>query len=79
MSDMDSLEKRINRMTGQLKGIERMMRDGRPCRETLQQISAVKKAIDSLTLELIAKEIDQHVPDKEAREINRVIEQAIRL
>ncbi len=66
-------------MCGQLKGIERMMRDDRPCRETIQQISAVKKAIDSLTLELVAKEIDQHIPDKEAREINRVIEQAIRL
>lgn len=66
-------------MTGQLKGIERMMRDGRPCREILQQIAAVKKAIDGLTGEIIAKEIDSHVPDREARELNRIIDQAISL
>ncbi len=76
---MDSLEKRINRMTGQLKGIEKMMRNERPCREILQQVAAVKKAIDSLTMEIIAKEIDRNISDAQAREINRIIEQAISL
>lgn len=66
-------------MCGQLKGIERMMRDQRPTREILQQVSAVKKAIDSLTSGIIAREIDQHIPDKTAQEINRIVDQAIKL
>ena len=66
-------------MTGQLKGIEKMMRNERPCREILQQVAAVKKAIDSLTMEIIAKEIDRNISDAQAREINRIIEQAISL
>ena len=55
------------------------MRDQRPTREILQQVSAVKKAIDSLTSGIIAREIDQHIPDKTAQEINRIVDQAIKL
>ncbi len=43
------LNQRINRIIGQLKGIQRMLDERRDCQEVLQQISAVKKAIDGLS------------------------------
>lgn len=54
---MESVEKRINRIIGQLKGIEKMVITNRSSVEILQQISAVKKAVDGLTLEIAQKDL----------------------
>lgn len=54
---MESVEKRINRIIGQLKGIEKMVTAQRTSVEILQQISAIKKAVDGLTLEIAQKDI----------------------
>ena len=43
---MLDITQRINRIVGQLRGIEKMIKSERECHEILQQISAAKKAID---------------------------------
>lgn len=48
---------RINRIIGQLKGIQRMVGEERDCSDVLQQISAVKKAIDGLSKEIVMRDI----------------------
>ncbi len=39
---------RLARATGQVQGITRMVEDGRPCTDVLQQIAAVQKALDGV-------------------------------
>ena len=39
---MNDISNRINRLIGQLKGIEKMLNNKRECSDVLQQISAVK-------------------------------------
>jgi len=68
---------RINRIIGQLKGIQRMMETERDCHEVLQQVSAVKKAIDGLAKELIVLDICKTLPKESSQKIERVVDRAL--
>lgn len=44
---------RLNRIEGQVKGVKRMVLESRYCPEVLNQIAAVRRALDSVSLEMI--------------------------
>lgn len=64
---------------GQLKGIEKMAINKRNCSEILQQISAVKKAIDSLSKEIVISDICRYVTKNKMQEVQQMVERAINL
>ena len=70
------ISKRINRLVGQLKGIQKMAEEGRECSEILQQISAVKKAIDGLSKELVISNICKYVPAEQSKRIEQMVERS---
>jgi DNA-binding FrmR family transcriptional regulator len=76
---MDSMTKRINRISGQLRGIQKMAEEGRDGIEILQQISAVKKAINGLTKEIVMHTLSGSVPPNERKNIEEMFERAINL
>jgi DNA-binding FrmR family transcriptional regulator len=76
---MTDVSKRINRLVGQLKGIEKMLMDERECHEVLQQITAVKKAIDGLSKEIVISDICRIIPAQESKKVERMLERAINL
>ncbi|MDR3148049.1 MAG: metal-sensing transcriptional repressor [Treponema sp.] len=43
--DADNLHKRLNKITGQIKAINKMIDEDIPCEDLLIQINAVKKAV----------------------------------
>jgi DNA-binding FrmR family transcriptional regulator len=55
--DKEALVKRLHRIEGQVRGIERMVEDDRYCIDVLTQISAVNTALESLALRIL----DEHV------------------
>jgi len=55
--DKEQLIKRLHRIEGQVRGIERMVEDDRHCIDILTQISAVNTALESLAFRIV----DQHV------------------
>ena len=55
--DKAALSKRLHRIEGQVRGIERMVDDDRYCIDILTQISAVNTALESLALSIL----DDHV------------------
>jgi len=71
--------RRINRIIGQLRGIERMLASKRDCGEVLQQISAIKKAIDSLSKEIVVSDICRLIPKEDTRKVEQMLERAINL
>lgn len=77
--NMEKVEKRVNRIIGQLRGIEKMTHQKRTVEEILQQISAVKKAIDGLTKELVISDIQSYVPVDKLKEVEKMVERAINL
>ena len=68
---------RINRIIGQLKGIQRMMETDRDCHEVLQQVSAVKKAIDGISKELVIADICKTLPKESTQKIERVVDRVL--
>jgi DNA-binding FrmR family transcriptional regulator len=73
------ITKRINRLIGQLRGIEKMVKSERDCAEILQQVSAIKKAIDGLSKELVVSGICRYVPKEETSKVEKMVERAINL
>jgi CsoR family transcriptional regulator, copper-sensing transcriptional repressor len=55
--DKEALVKRLHRIEGQVRGIERMVEEDRYCIDILTQIAAVNTALESLAFKLL----DQHV------------------
>ena len=55
--DKEALVKRLHRIEGQVRGIERMVDDDRYCIDILTQISAVSTALDALAFQIL----DSHV------------------
>jgi CsoR family transcriptional regulator, copper-sensing transcriptional repressor len=55
--DKAALVKRLHRIEGQVRGIERMVEDDRYCIDILTQIAAVNTALESLAFTIL----DDHV------------------
>ena len=55
--DKQQIVKRLHRIEGQVRGIERMVEDDRYCIDILTQISAVSTALESLGFKIL----DDHV------------------
>ena len=57
VADKDALAKRLHRIEGQVRGIERMIEEDRYCIDVIPQISAVTTALESVAFAIL----DDHV------------------
>ena len=57
VQDKEPLRKRLRRIEGQVRGIERMVADDRYCIDILTQISAATTALESVAFKIL----DEHV------------------
>ena len=57
VGEKDALVKRLHRIGGQVRGIERMLEEERYCIDILTQVAAVNTALESLALKIL----DEHV------------------
>jgi CsoR family transcriptional regulator, copper-sensing transcriptional repressor len=57
VADKDTLVRRLHRIEGQVRGIEKMVVDERYCVDVLTQIAAVSTALEAVALEIL----DDHV------------------
>jgi CsoR family transcriptional regulator, copper-sensing transcriptional repressor len=53
VNDRDALIKRLHRIEGQVRGIERMLEEDRYCIDILTQIGAVSTALESVAQKLL--------------------------
>lgn len=53
LSNHDEMMKRLRRIEGQARGIQRMLEEGRPCPEVVQQLAALRAAVDRAGLALV--------------------------
>jgi DNA-binding FrmR family transcriptional regulator len=61
--DKETLVKRLHRIEGQVRGIERMVEDDRYCIDILTQIGAVNTALESLALKVLDDHVNHCVAD----------------
>ncbi len=51
---VDDLRKRLRRVEGQVRGVEKMLAEGRECRDIVTQLSAATKALERAGFKLVA-------------------------
>jgi DNA-binding FrmR family transcriptional regulator len=54
-----TLQDRLHRIEGQIRGIEKQLEEGKKTADVLMQIEAVISSLDSLKLEMIKKEMKE--------------------
>lgn len=70
----EDLQKRLKRIEGQLRGVQKMLDEDRECHEVLQQLASVRSAVQGATL-IFMKDyasdclINIESDDKEKREM----------
>ncbi len=57
----DSMKKRLARIEGQLRGVQKLMDDTSDCEKILQQLTAARKALDKAFFEMMACVIEHNV------------------
>ena len=53
-ADKDALLKRLRRIEGQVRGVERMVEENRYCIDVVTQVTAIQAALDKVALELLS-------------------------
>ena len=60
-SGSESIVTRLRRIEGQLRGIQRMLEEGRVCEEVVTQLVAARNAIDQVGVRVLEMHIEQCV------------------
>lgn len=80
---VDDLIVRLKRIEGQVKGIQKMMEERRPCRDVLTQIWAARSSLDQVGVQVFQRELTDCLkadPDKtDSTEQVRQLQESIRL
>lgn len=61
--DKPALAKRLNRIEGQVRGVSRMVDEGRYCIDILTQVRAIKAALNRFEAEMLKGHLNHCVED----------------
>ena len=76
----DQLQRRLARIEGQVRGIQRMVDESRPCPDILVQIAAIEAALDGVALGLLDGHVTHciaHAQEGERAELTDELMQAM--
>jgi DNA-binding FrmR family transcriptional regulator len=84
--DKEAVQGRLRRIEGQIRGIQKMVEEDRYCIDVLTQVSAVKAALESVAMLLLADHVDHCVADairagdgsEKVRELTSAVERLVR-
>lgn len=77
--EQKKLNSRINRIIGQLKGIQNMIEDNRYCGDILIQIGAVESALQGLGYQILQEHMETCVVEEVMRGNNAIMTEALEL
>lgn len=70
---------RFNKITGQINGIKKMVEENRYCPELLIQISAAKKALESVALKIFENHLETCVAEKIKNNDDNIIAETVEI
>ena len=85
-SDKEQVLRRLRRIEGQVRGLQKMVEADRYCIEVLTQVSAAKAALESVALQLLADHTEHCVAEailggdggEKVRELNAAVQRLVR-
>ncbi len=73
---MDEIEKSLKRAEGQVRGIQKMYADSKPCLKIVQQIAAAREALGRVGREMLKREATRCMTDeKEKQKFEKILKQ----
>ena len=75
----DDLQKRLNRVIGQLNGVKTMIDDNRYCGDVLMQLSAAESAVHSISAILLQNHLETCVVEQIEQGNMQIIDEAMQL
>jgi DNA-binding FrmR family transcriptional regulator len=84
--DKPKIQARLRRIEGQVRGIQGMIEQDRYCIDVLTQVNAVRAALESVALQLLADHTEHCVTEairagggaEKVRELNEAVERLVR-
>ncbi|MDC5706935.1 Ni(II)/Co(II)-binding transcriptional repressor RcnR [Vibrio europaeus] len=76
VKDQKKLKARVSKIQGQVNGLKKMLDEEHECQDVLQQIAAIRGAVNGLMREVIKGHLIEHVvleEDKDQRETDMEI------
>ncbi|WP_455661470.1 metal-sensitive transcriptional regulator [Pradoshia sp.] len=75
----DQMKNRVKRMEGQLRGILKMMEEGKDCKNVVTQLSAVRSAVDRTIGVIVSENLVECVKNAEGKEQEALVNEAVSL
>jgi CsoR family transcriptional regulator, copper-sensing transcriptional repressor len=75
----DALAKRLKRIEGQVRGLQRMIDEERYCIDVLTQIAAVNAALDSVALKVLEDHVAHCVREGGDEKVTELVDAVARL
>lgn len=79
MEYTDQMKNRVKRMEGQLRGILKMMEEGKDCKNVVTQLSAVRSAVDRTIGVIVSENLVECVKNAEEKEQESLVNEAVNL
>ena len=77
----NELKARLKRIEGQVRGVLRLMDEGKSCKDVVSQLSAVRNASDKAIAQIVAENLQQCILEEQSAggDTNKVVQEAIQL
>ncbi|MHA0858061.1 metal-sensitive transcriptional regulator [Paenibacillus sp. CMAA1364] len=77
----EDLKKRLRRMEGQVRGVLRLMEEGKSCKEVVSQLSAVRNGSDKAIAHIVAENLQHCLLEEhhEGKDTQRIVQEAVEL
>ncbi|RBW69003.1 metal-sensitive transcriptional regulator [Bacillus taeanensis] len=77
----DDMKKRLRRIEGQARGVLRMMEEQKDCKDVVHQLSAIRSAVERLTLYIVGTNMESCIKEQleKGEEADEVIKEAVKL
>ena len=79
-SDLEAVQKRLSRIEGQIRGIKKMITEGRDCKDVVTQFAAVSRALEQAAFGLVTSQLTYCIEfPQEAKEAGYSVEEVKKL
>ena len=77
----EEMKTRLRRIEGQVRGVLRLMEEGKSCKDIVSQLSAVRNASDKAIANIVVENLQQCMLDGQAsgRETSKLVQEAVAL
>ena len=77
----EEMKTRLRKIEGQVRGVLRLMEEGKSCKDIVSQLSAVRNASDKAIANIVVENLQQCLLEEQAagRETSKIVQEAVEL